>query len=93
MLFLFSHSEKDMEKIEDKQKQERTDGFVDEVRKKCLSRGFSNLTCFSIAFRQFDKDYSHEISFKEFKIGFRKYGISMTEEEEIALFKRFDEDG
>lgn len=65
---------------------------VDQLRKKILCRGFSDLTSFGVAFRQFDKDQNHEINLEEFRVGIRKYGIPMAAEEEGALFNKFDID-
>ena len=75
------------------QPEQQTDGAVEHVRKTSITRGFSNLTCFSSTFRHFDKDYNQQICFKEFQAGLQSYGIFMAEEQELALFRRFDKDG
>lgn len=72
---------------------EKSQAIVDHLRSKCISRGLSNLKSFGTVFRQFDKDYSRQIGLSEFQKGFQRYGISITEEEELALFRKFDKDG
>lgn len=66
--------------------------LVEKVRKKCLTRGFSGVKCFSTAFRQFDKDYSRQISLSEFKDGLDRYDLKMEENEKERLFENFDKD-
>lgn len=66
--------------------------LVDRLRKKCLTRGFSGVKCFSTAFRQFDKDFSRQINFTEFQKGLQRYDVSMNETEQKSLFERFDKD-
>lgn len=71
---------------------ESSDQAVVEVRRKCLSRGLSGLKCFSTAFRQFDKDYTSELSYSEFEAGLQCYGIVLARDQQHKLFQQFDKD-
>lgn len=75
-----------------RQKSEASEEGINLIRRKCLRRGLSDLKCFSMAFRHFDKDYSRQINFSEFQSGLESYGIKLPEEEQKKLFLNFDKD-
>ena len=69
------------------------DASLNKVRLKCLANGFSGIKTLSVAFRQFDRDFSKQISLSEFETGLQLYDIDVDKKQLHDLFNQFDRDG
>ena len=70
----------------------RIDALIDKLRGQCLHRGVGGIKELGVVFRRMDTDFSKRLCFQELRCGLTSYGLEISEDDLIMLFKAFDHD-